>query len=94
MSGDEFLTTEETVIAAFRSALPTVSVIGPVCRMPKGFGNESWRFMTNAGEMLVKIRRQTTDAAKLRSQVEATRLACPRLRSYMWGCRQPCMNGR
>ncbi len=62
-------------MAAIRGALPGVEAIGPPARMPKGFSSESWRVATDGGELVVKIRRQMTDAAKLRSQAEAVRLA-------------------
>ena len=63
------------MVAAVRGALPGVEVIGPPTRMPKGFSSESWRVATDAGELVVKLRRQVTDAAKLRSQAEAVQLA-------------------
>ena len=65
----------EAVVAAVRGALPGIEAIGPPARMPKGFSSESWRVTTDAGELVVKIRRQMTDAAKLRSQAEAAQLA-------------------
>lgn len=48
---------------------------GSPVRVPKGFASESWRVKTDVGELLVKIRRRAADAAKLRSQAEALRLA-------------------
>src|SRR5438477_1192077 len=65
----------EAVVAAVHAALPGVEALGPPVRMPKGFSSESWCVATDAGELVVKIRRQLTDAAKLRSQAEAVRLA-------------------
>lgn len=56
-------------------ALPEVQSQGVPGRVPRGFSSESWRVPTDRGELLVKIRRQRTDAAKLWSQVEAARLA-------------------
>lgn len=64
-----------TVVAAVRDALPDVEPIAPPTRMPKGYSSESWRVATDAGELVVKIRRQMTDAAKLRGMAEAARLA-------------------
>lgn len=63
------------MVAAVRRALPGVDAIGPPARMPKGFSSESWRVATDAGELVVKIRHQATDFAKLQSQAEAARLA-------------------
>jgi aminoglycoside phosphotransferase (APT) family kinase protein len=65
----------EGVVTVVRGVLPGVGEIGPPVRVPKGFSSESWRVGTGAGELLVKIRRHATDAAKLRSQAEAARLA-------------------
>ncbi len=63
------------MVAAVRAALPGIEALGSPARMPKGFSSESWRVATDAGELVVKIRRQLTDAAKLQSQAEAVRLA-------------------
>lgn len=66
---------EAAVASAIGNALPGVGVTSPPVRVPKGFSSESWRVTTDIGELLVKIRRRAADAAKLRSQAEAQRLA-------------------
>lgn len=75
MSETTPITSEATVIIALREALPQVRATGQPTPIPKGFACESWRVATDTGELVVKLRRQMTDAAKLRSQAEATRLA-------------------
>lgn len=69
------LASAAAVVAAVHGALPEIGGLGPPARMPKGFSSESWRVATDIGELVVKIRRQATDLAKLQSQVEAARLA-------------------
>jgi len=63
------------LIATVQDALPQVEVLGPPSRMPKGFSSESWRVTTTIGDLVVKVRRRSTDMAKLRGQAEAARLA-------------------
>lgn len=75
LSAGEDRAGEGAVVATVRGALPGIDVIGPPIRIPKGFSSESWRVATDAGELVVKIRRHPTDAAKLWSQAEAVRLA-------------------
>jgi hypothetical protein len=63
------------VAEAVHAALPNVTVIGKLSRVPRGYASESWRVETDAGELLVKLRRRSTDLAKLRSQAAAAELA-------------------
>jgi aminoglycoside phosphotransferase (APT) family kinase protein len=50
-------------------------VRGSAVRIPRGYSSESWRVDTDIGELIIKVRRQATDLAKLRSQAEAAKLA-------------------
>lgn len=67
--------TGDNVADALRDALPGIALTGTAQRIPKGFSSESWLVPTDRGEMLVKIRRQAIDFAKLTSQAEAARMA-------------------
>ncbi len=69
------LSNKAAIVSAIGSALPGVGVSGSPVHAPKGFASESWRVTTDVGGLLVKIRRRAADAAKLRSQAEALRLA-------------------
>ena len=75
MNDGRDLADKQAVVSAIGDVLPDVGVIRPPVRVPKGFGSESWLVATDAGEVLVKIRRREADAEKLRTQVEALRLA-------------------
>lgn len=66
---------EAAIYSVIADGLPGTSVTGRPVRVPKGFGSESWKVATDAGELLVKVRRRAADAAKLRNQTAALRLA-------------------
>ena len=70
-----FLFDTDDILRALRGALGEIEIVGVPRRVPKGFSSESWRVETDRGELLVKVRRQRTDEAKLRSQLVAARLA-------------------
>ena len=75
MDEDRNLAGKAAIASAIAGALPGVGITGSPVRVPKGFASESWRVTTDLGELLVKIRRRAADAAKLRNQAEALRLA-------------------
>lgn len=75
MMGLPMESTAEVIAAIVRNALPTIEAIDAPRQIPKGFSSQSWHVATSAGDLVVKLRRQMTDHAKLQSQVEAARLA-------------------
>lgn len=62
-------------VAALHNVFPEIAIVSPPQPIPKGFSSESVRVVTSIGELVVKIRRQATDLAKMQSQVAASRLA-------------------
>jgi aminoglycoside phosphotransferase (APT) family kinase protein len=66
---------EHDPLTIIREALPAIAVGGRASRMVGGHSGESWRVASDAGELVVKIRRSAIDAAKLESHAQAAKLA-------------------